>query len=321
MAKGIIRKDGTYYIEVAAQGSRKRFLSAAGRTLKEARARLKAMTAPPKEQSYRLFDHYQEPVDEDAIWRAASRFRVADTKAFAATKRIVLHTDQPEYFHHAASTMGQVIRRNGFAFDTISTDDLREKGLADHDVAIFPGGFGYFPDRKLASRIRTFVRNGGGYVGFCAGAFLPLKNSCGVKGVGLGMLDAKYVYFRERGLCDVALNPADPVARGIESSTRPPVYALYKPCRAARKHTVHVSLMRGNGPLMVPGTGATVVGYYDGSEKYGAIVRGTYGKGRIVAFSAHPDAYPDAARMGSMADAVECVKLVKNALLYCGRVG
>jgi len=44
----------------------------------------------------------------------------------------------------------------------------------------------------------------------------------------------------------------------------------------------------------------------------------TYGKGRIVVFSSHPDGYLEAARMGSPADAVENVKLMRNAILYCG---
>lgn len=318
MSRGIVKKDGMYFIEVAAQAGGRKFLSPAGRSLKEARARLKAMTAPPDKQTWELFPRYCRPVDEDAIWRKAARFRAAETRQFVAEKRIVIQTDQPEYLHHPSSGLGEALRRSGLAFDTISTDEVRKGGLEDYDVAIFPGGFGYFPDKALAGKIMDFVRDGGGYLGVCAGAFLPLRGAPGAKRAGLGMLDATYVYFRERGLCCVALNPEDPVAQGIKSSQRPPVYALYKPCRSARKHTVYVSMERGNGPLIIPGKGTKVVGYYDGSESYAAVVRGTFGKGRIVVFSVHPDGYLEAARMGSPADAIESVKLLTNAVLYCG---
>ena len=320
MDNGIVKKDGTYYVEVPAQGSRRCFLSPAGTTLKEARRRLRELTGPPDVRDFALFGHYHLEVDEGALWRAAARFRRADAKTFASRKRIAIQTERPECFHHPASGLGNALRANGFTFDTVSTEELRQGRLAEFDVAVFPGGFGYFPDAELGERIKDFIRGGGGFLGVCAGAFLPLKDSCGVKGACLGILDATYAYFRERGLSLVALNPDDPVARGLESSTRQPVYALYKPPRAMRRYTTYVAIERGNGPLILPGPRAKVVGYYDGSEKYAAIVRGTYGKGRILVFSAHPDAYLDTARMGATADAVECLKLFKNGVLYCGRM-
>ena len=318
MDNGIVKKGGMYYVEVPAQGSRRRFLSPAGRTLKEARRRLRELTGPPDVRDFALFPRYHIEVDEEALWRKAARFRRAETKVFASSKRIAIQTERPECFHHPASGLGNALRSNGFTFGTVSTEELRDGALADYDVAIFHGGFGYFPDAELAERIKRFVRRGGGFLGVCAGAFLPLKDSCGVTGACLGMLDATYAYFRERGLTLVSLNPDDPVARGIESSTRQPVYALYKRPRAMRRYTTYVSIERGNGPLILPGRRAKVVGYYDGSEKHAAIVRGAYGKGRLLVFSAHPDAYLDTARMSAPADAVECLKLFKNGVLYCG---
>ncbi|HRU05659.1 MAG TPA: hypothetical protein P5137_07770 [Candidatus Brocadiia bacterium] len=320
MTPAIVRRQGRYYIETTAQASRKRFLMPAGDTLKEARERLKELTSPARQRRWRLFDHYDTPVDEEAIWRQAAPHRSGEVRAFAASKRLAVQTDQPEAFLAADSGAANVLRRCGFAFDTLSTADVRRGALRGYDAAVFPGGFGYLPDRRTADRIREFVANGGGLLGICAGAFLPLRDSCGVRGACLGMLDATYVYFRERGLCLVAINPADPVARGIESSSRAPVYALYTRPRAAAKHTTYVSLMRGNGPLVIPGPRARSIGWYDGSERYAAFVRGVYGKGRIVVFSAHPDAFMESARMASPADAVQCIKLIKNAILYCGRV-
>lgn len=320
MERGIVKKRDEYFIEVAAQGSSRVFLSPAGKTLKQARAALKAQREAASADDWRLFGGYCRPVDEEAIWRVAEAFRSAQTKAFRASKRIAVHTDAPEAFLRVKTGLGYTLQRIGFSIDTVSTEDIRGGGLDSAAVAVFPGGFGYFLDKTLSERIRDFVRRGGGFVGFCAGAFLPLRDSCGAKGAGLGMLDATYCHFREKGLALVDINGRDPVAKGVVSSTKTPVYALYKRPAKARRHNIYVSILRGNGPLMLAAGKTRVVGYYDGSEPYAAIVRGLYGKGRIVAFSAHPEVCMESARMASDADAVECTKLVKNAMLYCGRI-
>lgn len=319
MNASIVHKGGRYFIRVKAQGGGREFLSPAGATLSAARARLRMERAPLKASSWFLFKDYAAKVDEAAIRRAGRAFRAEETRAFLATKRLVMHSDTPERLRHPDNPTGAVIRGNGFPLRFISTDEIRAGGLADHDVAIFPGGFGYFPDAAVAEHIRTFVRNGGGFIGICAGAFLPLRDSCGIKGACLGMLDADYVHFRERGLADMALNPGDPVAQGIEASTRTPVYALYRKHPRTRRHTVHVSVERCNGPLIRAYGKTRVVAYYDGSEPYAAIVRGTFGKGRIVVFSAHPDGYAETVRMSTLNDGIQCFKLIKNAILYCAK--
>jgi hypothetical protein len=316
----IVRKDGRYYLRVRAQGGDRVFLSPAGDTLSAARARLRAENTALNARSWWLFKDYARRVDEAAIHRAGRSFRAEETRAFLASKRLVVHSDSPERLGHPANPTGAVIRENGFPLNFISTEALRAGGLDAYDVAIFPGGFGYFPDAEVAERIRAFVRGGGGFIGICAGAFLPLRESCGIKGAGLGMLDADYVHFRERGLADMALNPGDPVARGIEASTRTPVYALYRKHPETRRHTLHVSVERCNGPLIRARGRTRVVAYYDGSEPYAAIVRGGFGKGRIVVFSAHPDGYAETARMSSLNDGIQCFKLIKNAILYCAKL-
>lgn len=316
----IVRKDGQYFIRVKAQGGGREFLSPAGKSLSAARARLKAEKAALSPASWMLFRDYAAEVDEAAIRRAGEAFRREETRAFLAGKRLVMHSDTPERLSHPANPTGAVIRGNGFPLNFISTEAIRAGGLAGYDVAIFPGGFGYFPDAAVAERIRSFVRNGGGFIGICAGAFLPLRDSCGIKGACLGMLDADYVHFRERGLADMALDPDDPVAQGIEASTRTPVYALYRKHPRTRHHTVHVSVERCNGPLIRAHGKTRVVAYYDGSEPYAAIVRGVFGKGRIVVFSAHPDGYAETVRMSTLNDGIQCFKLIKNAILYCAKM-
>jgi glutamine amidotransferase-like uncharacterized protein len=316
----IVKRGREYFIKTRAQASRRVFLTPAGRTIEEAQAFLKALAVSEREPDWRLFGDYCHAVDEDAIWERAADFRAAETRAFRACRRMVVYTDSPESFARVKNGVGSTLRRIGFAFETVSTEDIRAGALASAAVVVFPGGFGYFPDRALSARIRDFVRQGGGFVGFCAGAFLALRDSCGVKGACLGLLDATYRYFREKGLSLVDVAAADPLASGVVASAKTPVYALYKRPAQARRHNIRISMMRGNGPLILAGSAARVVGYYDGSEPYAAIVRGAYSKGRVVAFSAHPEVCLETARMASEADAVEGAKLVKNAILYCGRI-
>lgn len=67
---------------------------------------------------------------------------------------------------------------------------LKYASLDDVDVLVFPGGSssmqlaGLGPEQAM--RVRTWVQRGGGFVGFCAGAFLGCKGA-------LGLLDVDYV--------------------------------------------------------------------------------------------------------------------------------
>ena len=124
----------------------------------------------------------------------------------------------------------------------------------------------------MSRRLREFVENGGGF-GVCAGAFLPLRES-------MGMCESTSAYFRERGFPMVNLNPDDPVARGVPSTTR-------LACCAC-KHTTRLVVMRANGL-------------------------------RIVVFSVHPDCdMSRLLEATSEANVVANARLFKNAVLYCG---
>ena len=315
----MIKKDGQYYVEFFAQGGTKKILSPLGKSLKKARETMRATYTLHKDAW--LWIKPQE-IDMDAIYREARAFRTAATKAFNAGKKIVLVTDAPERFlplpDGGLNPTAGMMANNGFTYDTCTTREMEQGKLEAYDVAVFPGGFGYFPTKLVAQRIRDFVSRGGGFIGLCAGAFLPLNPCFGIKGVGLGMLNADYQHLRERGVALVRFHPEDPLAYGLKSTCVDVVYALYKIPPKTRKHTVLVSMLRGNGPLVLAKGATRVAGYYDGSQPYAAVVHGRYGKGRIVVFSAHPDAMTfEIARCASPKDAVENLKLAKNAFLYC----
>jgi hypothetical protein len=89
----------------------------------------------------------------------------------------------------------------------IGTTDL----AARFDVIIFSGGSGSGQARAIGEEgraaVREFVRQGGGYVGVCAGAYLACSNY----EWGLGILNARTVsgkWRRGRAFLDLAAEPA-----------------------------------------------------------------------------------------------------------------
>jgi hypothetical protein len=86
---------------------------------------------------------------------------------------------------------------------------------------------------------------GGGFFGFCAGAFLPLKT-------GIGLCKSTFAYLREQGYPNVLLNPDDPIAQGIESTRRKATYALFPKPLFLRPCIVKMRMLRCNGPLIIP---------------------------------------------------------------------
>jgi hypothetical protein len=167
----------------------------------------------------------------------------------------------------------------------------------------------------MGARFRAYIGNGGGFIGFCAGAFLPLKDS-------LGLCASTFLYLREVGFPDVILNPRDPVAPGIESTKNPVCYAHFRQPAAQRKHTVRIQMLRANGPLIIPRGKDRAVGYFDSNGNYAAILRTAYGKGRIIAVGPHPDCgLKKMLEATNERNAMENIKLFKNMVLYCARIG
>ncbi len=68
----------------------------------------------------------------------------------------------------------------GFEADFISAEEIQNGKLKEYDVVVFPGGTGSGESKALGDKgweeLRAFIKNGGGYVGVCAGAYLALYN-------------------------------------------------------------------------------------------------------------------------------------------------
>lgn len=178
---------------------------------------------------------------------------------------------------------------SNFTFRTITGAEIRSNGLAQVDVLICPGGSGSKQSRVLDDEgrraVREFVQNGGGYVGFCAGAYLASSHYTW----SLGLINARVVDTAHwaRGTGSVSLRMT-PEGRELLGTTNEVVTCYY-----------------GQGPLLAPGTNSALPDYrvlatYDSEiAKKGAptgvmtgttaIASGLCGKGRVLCFSPHPE--------------------------------
>jgi len=138
------------------------------------------------------------------------------------------------------------------------------------DVILLPGGW-YFFDDEANERVRAFVKGGGGYVGICCGQI----NAC-----KLGLIDAKMYSMYGMGPCAITpLVGRHPVLRGVAKRGKD------------GKGWQRIDMLRYNGwPMVLPEkSDTTMVAAYDRDNELCAIAAADYGKGRVVAFSPHPE--------------------------------
>ncbi len=92
-----------------------------------------------------------------------------------------------------ANVCARVEGLEGATLDRLKPEQIAAGALQGYDVVIFSGGSGSAQAKSLGDvgreRVREFVRNGGGYVGICAGAYLACSNFSW----GLGILNASTV--------------------------------------------------------------------------------------------------------------------------------
>ena len=171
----------------------------------------------------------------------------------------------------------------------ISPEEIRAGKLRDYHVVIHPGGSGSAQGKDLGQagrkQVRAFVKQGGGDVGICAGAYLA---TCDYDW-SLGILDAK-VIDREhwaRGFGKVELSLSDHGRQLLEvDRERIPIYYHQGPLLAPANHPdiddfhclakYETEIAKNGAPPGVM-TGCT------------AIASGAYQKGRVICFSPHPE--------------------------------
>ncbi len=160
--------------------------------------------------------------------------------------------------------------------------------LKDFDVVIFSGGSGSKQAAGIGEsgrvEVQKFVKNGGGYIGICGGAYL----ACSGFSWGLGILNAKTVsskWMRGRAGVQIEVNAEGQKATGIPAKQQEIIYA--------------------NGPIIQADDRADLPAYEpiaffrsevaENGSPAGAMVnspawvRATCGKGRVLTSSPHPE--------------------------------
>jgi putative intracellular protease/amidase len=197
-----------------------------------------------------------------------------------------------------------------FRFRTLEKDDLRTLKTGDVDVLLFPGGWYFFDnDPEIVASVRDFVSSGGGYVGICCGAINAMK---------LGLLDTDMINMDGMGPCTV--EPVDgehPVLKDVAKKSD-------KSWRPYDK----IQMLRYNGWPMLLKAGAHMIAAYDADKKVAAIACAEYGKGRVVAFSPHPEGatcepgiFRDRDELPLVYDGIKMgtARMLDNALRWCVR--
>ena len=172
----------------------------------------------------------------------------------------------------------------------VDAEMIRCGALEGHDLLIVPGGSSKEEKKDLgpkgAEKIKEFLRNGGNYIGSCAGCCL-LMDSVMDPERGIGIIPYYRTGSKGGYMMPVKVNAKGAKALGIDEK----VYEI-------RYH---------GGPVLEPSTNAIegakfeIWATYDADfqkpgskpEMYGrgAMVGGTFGQGRVFAFTVHPENY------------------------------
>lgn len=171
----------------------------------------------------------------------------------------------------------------------VDAEMIRQGALREADVLVVPGGASVVEKRDLgpkgAAQIKAFIRQGGGYVGTCAGCCLLLDEQMD-SDRGIGVIPYHRIGNKGGFMIPISVGAAGARAMGIREGTYPVWYHA--------------------GPILVPSTNvidgacfepwATYASDFDCPKSdlkmFGkiAMVGGTYGKGRVFAITCHPEA-------------------------------
>ncbi|MFM7039871.1 MAG: BPL-N domain-containing protein [Planctomycetaceae bacterium] len=179
-------------------------------------------------------------------------------------------------------------RIDEFMLQRVGVEQITSGKLNGQHVVIFSGGSGGAQGRGLGAagreEVRRFVAAGGGYVGICAGAYLASADY----DWSLNLLDAKVLDRKHwaRGFGNVDLSLTPEAAELLQMPAKSTVYYHQGPLLAPAGRTDipdfvewarFVTEVRKEG---VPG------GVMPGTT---AIAAGSYGAGRVLAISPHPE--------------------------------
>ncbi len=213
---------------------------------------------------------------------------VAARQPDAAVTRVALFDDYGSFGKGIPRCTEQLGNVKGVALTLVKPSLIREGGLKDFDVVIFTGGSGGKQAGTLGvvgrEQVRRFIEAGGGYIGICAGNYL----ACDGFSWGVKILDAKTKsnrWARGEGQLKVEFTPKGREILGMPEGLMDIKYA--------------------NGPVFNP-AGDDAIGDFEtlaffrtelaeNGSPVGAqvdspaMVIGSYGQGRVLCSSPHPE--------------------------------
>ena len=212
----------------------------------------------------------------------------ADDKA--SIIRVALYDDSGSAGKGVPSVKEQLGKTKDMEITVLKADGI-QAGLDGYNVVIFTGGSGSKQAKTIGDKgrdqVHKFIENGGGYVGICAGAYL----ACDSFSWGLHVLDAKTPSSKwQRGRGELKMEFTD---KGREVLGFP---------------AGQLGVLYANGPILVSAKNDAIPDFeplaffrtelaeHDSPKgvmvNSAAIVRGLFGKGRVLVSSPHPEQTP-----------------------------
>jgi hypothetical protein len=185
--------------------------------------------------------------------------------------------------------MTALARDPNIVVEDITAEEIRAGKLDGYDVVVQPGGSGGGQGKALGeegrTKIQEFVKKGGGYLGVCGGAYLATTDYPW----SLHILNARVIDKAHwaRGHGPVAVAPTVKGEERMVSGNKP------------------IDIIYWQGPLLAPGADTALPAYEEWATFKGeiadkgapkgvmpgttAVAATTYGAGRVVCFSPHPE--------------------------------
>jgi len=213
---------------------------------------------------------------------------------------VALYTGNGTISRSTSAIQNVLGKYDDLVLSEVKESDITGGALKQYRVLIVPGGSGSGIRDALGKEgcraIEKFVSQGGGFIGICAGAYLPT----------LGWKES----MQDLQLVNTRLHDLDNWARGKQTIK---CMALTK----SGKNEVPFQIHFENGPIFVPGndpylppyvslakfeTDLHASGAPSGQMKgRDAIVASRFGRGRVILFSPHPEFTPGLEGMLSQA--------------------
>ena len=253
---------------------------------------MKIATGRPCETPYASYRPFSGVLPTD-VSRGEEAVRRLENRAMPlpAPAKVGLYAGNGPRANGMAEYMRMINDSPDLELTLLDANDIRSGVLDGLDLVIIPGGDSRTEKRDLgpkgAEQIRKFLRNGGGYIGSCAGCCLLMDEVMDPER-GIGIIPYHRTGSKGSFMMPVKVNKKGAAALGIEAKS----YEI-------RYH---------GGPVLEPSTNAIadasfeIWGTYEqdfgkpGSKPEmagrGAMVGGTYGRGRVFAFTVHPENFP-----------------------------